>query len=313
MALHHAAQHEMRRGDRRLHRVADEVPQVVVVEAGPLEPRVVGWTKTSAPVASAAAQNGASRSSPSATPFTRAAISTPANKPTAMSASSSPAAISGSCSGTVPRTLTRSGCAARRAARPAFWTRQRSSASPCRRVVAEQVHPRAQHDVVDPGLVLRGEDRVGGDEVARRPSGSPARPARRSARRPRTAPAAARPRPARRRAGPPGRSRGRGRRPSCRDDQEQGAGDDERRARPHPAGDALGGAARDERRGEQDHRDRRAGSAPARPRPSCGRAPPTGPTSTARRARPPTSLSASAERPAVRSPSPRRETANARR
>src|SRR4051794_4159544 len=132
---------------------------------------------TSAPVASAAAQNGARRSSPSGTPLTLAAISTPA-KPAPMSASSSAAASSGAWSDLAagepaPKGrlelgrggLGRLGGHGPEPAPPRGPQRGQPAVldpRPLERlvrlgVVAEEVDPRAQHDVVDPRGSLRGE------------------------------------------------------------------------------------------------------------------------------------------------------------
>ena len=73
--------HHVRGGDRRLHRVADRVEEVVLLQHRQREARVVGWTKTSASVSSAAAQKSRKRSAPRYSPSDEAATSTPESRP----------------------------------------------------------------------------------------------------------------------------------------------------------------------------------------------------------------------------------------
>ena len=60
--VEHAGSDHVRGGHRRLDRIADGIPEVVLLETGRPNPRVLGWTKTSAPDSSAAAQKSRKRS-----------------------------------------------------------------------------------------------------------------------------------------------------------------------------------------------------------------------------------------------------------
>jgi hypothetical protein len=71
----------------------------------------IAWTKTAIPARSASQKNSRNRGSPSDTPPTLDAISTPAS-PRPATAESSAAARPGSCSGTVPSPYIRPGAAA---------------------------------------------------------------------------------------------------------------------------------------------------------------------------------------------------------
>ena len=280
VALEHAGEHHVRRRDRRLQRVADRVPQVVVVEPGPSKPRVVGWTNTSAPVSSAAAQNGAKRSSPRARRYARRDLD--AGEARAMTLEVAP-----------PRARVLERHRAEHA--HAIATRSASSRPGVLDAAAlERLVGSASSRAGSPtGTARRGRSRP---RPARRGSASTSTnsPDRRA-----DAPAAelddlraVLPPDARaprldgaRRAGPRGRSRGRGRRSSCGRDQQQRPGDDERRADPHARASRA-------RRGGRPAAARGAGRpgptrapARARPRPSCRRSPPSATTSTARRAR----------------------------
>jgi hypothetical protein len=85
--------------------------------------------KTSAPLASAASQNGPKKSSPRYRPPTLEGTSTPHSPGMVTSSASWRAASGGSCSATAPTALTRPGWAAAAAASASFCTWQISRAS----------------------------------------------------------------------------------------------------------------------------------------------------------------------------------------
>ena len=85
-------------------------------------PDACGWMNTSAPSASAAAQNGSNAGSPSSRPATLPPIAAPRSPMVLMPRSSCSAARSGNCSATEANAANRSLCDAQNPASVSFWT-----------------------------------------------------------------------------------------------------------------------------------------------------------------------------------------------